>query len=107
MQRHGANVAKVGPRIYNLFPPLVGTVDRWPAHAARAAAMGFDWIFLNPITLPGFSGSLYSVKDYERLNPLFFDADPDIAEQQLADFLAGCHGQGLKVMLDLVINHTA
>ncbi len=38
----------VGPRIYNLFPPLVGPVREWSAHLDRIAEMGFDWVFVNP-----------------------------------------------------------
>ena len=93
--------------IYNLFPRLVGQMSRWPEHTARARQMGFDWIYLNPIHYPGFSGSLYAVKDYYRLNPLFItdgSADP---EADLRQTLAQIHDQGLKVMIDLVINHTA
>ena len=51
------------PIIYNLFPRLVGPADRWPDHAARAAAMGFNWLYLNPWHYPGFSGSLYAPKE--------------------------------------------
>jgi len=56
--------------IYNLFPPLAGTIPQWEEHLDRIAAMGFTWIFLNPINTPGLSGSLYAVKDYYSLNPL-------------------------------------
>ena len=35
----------------------------------RAAAMGFDWIFVNPIQPTGRSGSLYSISDYFGVNP--------------------------------------
>ena len=59
------------PVIYNLFPRLVGDMTRWPEHARRARDMGFNWIFINPIQYPGFSGSLYAIKDLYRLNPLF------------------------------------
>lgn len=100
-------VGSIGPRIYNLFPSLIGRVDTWTDHARRAAEMGFDWIFLNPLHEPGASGSLYAVKDYTRFNSAFFDADSDIAARELADFIHDCHGRGLKLMLDLVINHTA
>ncbi len=35
--------------------------------------MGFDWIYVNPFHYPGFSGSLYAVKDFHRLHPLLQD----------------------------------
>lgn len=96
---------KEGPRIYNLFPLLVGTVQDWKAQLPRIADMGFNWVFLNPVHYPGFSGSLYAVKDYYRLNPLFAnDGDQDA---QLRDFVRAAEAHGLSVMLDLVINHTA
>lgn len=96
-----------GPRIYNLFPRLAGHLGGWLAHAERARAMSFDWIFINPIQYPGFSGSLYAIKDFYRLNPLF--APPDAADplQELRRTLAAIHDLGLRVMLDLVVNHAA
>lgn len=96
-----------GPRIYNLFPLLVGPVNAWRQHLLRVAAMGFDWVYLNPFHYPGFSGSLYAVKDPMRLNPLFEDApgtDPAVA---LAGFVAEAERRGLGVMMDWVINHTS
>ena len=59
-----------GPRIYNLFPLLAGPVPAWEGHLDRIAAMGFDWLYVNPFHYPGFSGSLYAVKDFYRLHPL-------------------------------------
>lgn len=93
--------------IYNLFPRLVGQMGNWPEHTARAREMGFDWIYINPIQYPGFSGSLYAVKDYYRLNPVFVAGDTADPEQTLRQTLAQIHDQGLQVMIDLVINHTA
>ena len=58
------------PRIYNLFPLLVGPVGSWAEHLERIAGMGFDWVFVNPFHYSGFSGSLYAVKDAYRLHPL-------------------------------------
>jgi starch synthase (maltosyl-transferring) len=55
-------------RIYNLFPLLAGPVSDWKPHLERAARMGFDWVFVNPIQQPGRSGSLYSIADYFRIN---------------------------------------
>jgi starch synthase (maltosyl-transferring) len=93
--------------IYNLFPPLVGPIPRWEDHLDRIAAMGFTWIYLNPIHTPGLSGSLYAVKDYFGINPLFAPEDGSDATAALGRFLKAAKRRGIKVMLDLVINHTA
>jgi starch synthase (maltosyl-transferring) len=106
------------PHIYNLFPRLAGPMSTWPAHAARAAAMGFDWLYLNPVHFPGFSGSCYAVKDYGRIDPLLLpEGHPDKhwddvvrgdgGRAALARALAGVREAGLRPMMDLVLNHTA
>jgi Glycosidases len=96
-----------GARIYNFFPPLVGAVDAWKTHLPRIAEMGFNWIFLNPIHFPGFSGSLYAVKDYYALNPLFQGNSSEDPDRLIAGYLDAAARHGLKVMMDLVVNHTA
>ncbi|WP_188608220.1 maltotransferase domain-containing protein [Chelatococcus reniformis] len=96
-----------GPRIYNLFPLLVGTVQAWRGELPRIAAMGFDWVYLNPFHQSGSSGSLYAIKDPRRLDARFRDADGADDDAQIARFVADAAGQSLKVMIDLVINHTA
>ncbi|MGQ9687707.1 MAG: alpha-amylase family glycosyl hydrolase [Desulfobaccales bacterium] len=93
--------------IYNLFPPLFGPIPRWEEHLDRIAAMGFTWIYLNPITTPGMSGSLYAVKDYFTINPLFYPESGESPEAALKHFLKAAARRNLRVMLDLVINHTA
>lgn len=96
-----------GARIYNLFPLLVGGVSAWEKHLDRIAGMGFNWIFLNPFHLPGFSGSLYAVKDYYVLNPLFAGGVKAAGDSAIRGFLQAARARGLSVMMDLVINHTA
>ncbi len=95
--------------IYNLFPLLAGPVSLWEPHLARAAALGFDTVFVNPVQKPGYSGSLYSVADYQALNPLL--ADPDASEspeEQLRTVLRRARDvHGLTPVVDLVINHCA
>ncbi len=94
--------------IYQIFPTLVGPFTRWKPHLERASAMGFEWIFVNPIQQPGKSGSLYSIADYHEFNPLLIDADsPQSPKEQVSAMLKQAERLGLKVMVDLVINHTA
>jgi len=95
------------PRIYNLFPLLVGPVGKWQEHLPRVAGLRFNWVFLNPFHQPGASGSLYAVKDYYRLNPLFRDHSQEAPEELLRRFLAQAKQRDLSVMMDLVVNHTA
>ncbi|MBI5186270.1 MAG: alpha-amylase [Nitrospinae bacterium] len=94
--------------IYNLFPPLAGKMGLWEKHMARAAGMGFNWVFVNPIQYPGFSGSLYSIKDYFTINPLFLDKDSGkTQEEQVREVAGQAEKLGMKMMIDLVINHCA
>ena len=95
------------PLIYNLFPTLAGPAPGWVAHAERAAAMGFNWLYLNPIHYPGFSGSLYAVKDHFRLNPVVAPPGGPDALSALAPTIQAVRALGLEMMLDLVVNHTA
>ena len=95
-------------RIYNLFPLLAGSVDRWQPHLQRASALGFDWVFVNPIQTPGKSGSLYSVKDYFSINPVLVDAESSVnPEDQVRSVIQEAERLGLSMMVDLVINHCA
>ncbi len=98
---------KTGLRIYNLFPTLVGPVERWSSHLPRIAAMGFDWVYVNPFHETGYSGSLYAVKDYYRLNPLFRGTATDSDDDLIRGFTTAAAAAGVSVMMDLVVNHTA
>ncbi len=97
-----------GARIYNLFPLLAGPMDRWRMHMVRARDMGFNWIFINPFHYPGFSGSLYAIKDYYAINPLLLNPQSAVAPlDQLKHMVDDARALGLRPMMDLVINHTA
>src|SRR2546422_2300449 len=70
--------------------------------------MGFNWVFLNPVQYPGYSGSLYSIKDYFRLNPLLADgATPKECVAQFRAMAAEAAALGLNLMVDLVVSHCA
>jgi starch synthase (maltosyl-transferring) len=95
------------PRIYNLFPLLAGPMTDWAEHLPRIAAMNFDWVYLNPFHYPGFSGSLYAIQDFDRLHPVVADGADEPWDDRLAAFCSAAREHGIRVMVDLVINHAA
>jgi starch synthase (maltosyl-transferring) len=100
---------QAGPRIYNFFPRLVGPISKWYSHLDRIKQMDFNWIYFNPLSYSGFSGSLYAIKDYYKFNPIFAPenaADP-YSWEPFKVIVKRCHELGIKVMYDLVINHTS
>ncbi|MDR7037094.1 starch synthase (maltosyl-transferring) [Methylobacterium sp. BE186] len=96
-----------GPRIYNLFPLLVGRVSDWTRELPRIARLGFDWIYLNPFHQTGGSRSLYAVADTDALDERLRDLDGTPDDEQIRRFCAAARAEGLRVMTDLVVNHTA
>jgi starch synthase (maltosyl-transferring) len=94
--------------MYNLFPRHFVAIDEWTGALPHARDMAFNAVFVNPFHETGFSGSLYSIKDYFRLNPLFLRKGQDPADfTPLAGFITACRNAGLDCVMDLVINHTA
>ena len=95
-------------RIYNLFPRLAGPLPDWRTHLERAASLGFDWVFVNPIQQTGRSGSLYSIKDYFSIDATLLDpASAKSPEEQVREIIDFAERLGLSMMVDLVINHCA
>ncbi|MDH5527435.1 MAG: alpha-amylase [Nitrospirota bacterium] len=95
------------PLIYNLFPLLAGPFPDWIPHLERAREMGFNHLYFNPVSYPGFSGSLYSVKNHYGFHPMLAPEGDKAAGRALAELLKRMRGTGLTPMMDLVINHTA
>ncbi len=97
----------LGLRLYNLFPLLAGSVDRWISHLPRIAAMGFDAVYVNSFHEPGASGSLYAVRDHYRLNPLFRDGSASGDDELLRRYTEAASGCGLTPITDLIIGQVA
>ena len=105
-----------GIRAYNLYPKLVGSMNMWINHFDRIEAMNFDWIYINPINYPGFSGSDYAIKNYYHYHPLYVTGKLDFENPEvhvekgnklLKNVCQEADKRGMKIMMDLVINHTA
>ncbi|KMQ50247.1 Alpha-amylase [Chitinispirillum alkaliphilum] len=94
--------------IYNLFPRLFKTIDDWTTHLGEVKSMNFNSIYVNPFHAVGGSDSLYAVKDYFKLNSQFLPKGASTEDfKPLEKFTSECKKKGIKVHMDLVINHTA
>ncbi|HEV8261773.1 MAG TPA: maltotransferase domain-containing protein [Burkholderiales bacterium] len=97
-----------GPRIYNLFPPLAGSIRNWNSHLRRIAGMNFNWVFVNSFHLTGGSGSIYAIKDPYALSDLTLGSVPHADQRSaLKQFTTEARRLGMRVMMDLVVHHTA
>ncbi|MBI5053917.1 MAG: alpha-glucosidase [Chloroflexi bacterium] len=65
------------------------------------ASLGVDAIWLSPINVSPMRDFGYDVADYENIDPSFGTM------QDFELMLSEAHQRGLKIMLDLVINHTS
>ncbi len=76
---------------------LPGLISRLP----ELQALGVDALWLMPITPTAFADSGYDVSDYTGVNPDYGSlADLDA-------LVSAAHARGMRVMLDLVLNHTS
>jgi glycosidase len=99
-----------GQSIYQIFTrnfTTEGTLDSAISELARIAGLGFDIIYLTPVhpigTLArkGQSGSPYAIEDYRTVDSSLG------GEEALDRFLAAAHALGLRVIMDIVFNHTS
>lgn len=73
----------------------------------RIASMGFSWVYLTPIhpigkaARKGALGSPYAISNYRAVNPELG------SEADFAAFIAAAHALKLKIMIDVVYNHTS
>ncbi len=65
------------------------------------AALGVDVLWLSPIYRSPQDDNGYDISDYEDIDPMFGSlADVD-------ELIAGVHDRGMKIVMDLVVNHTS
>lgn len=96
--------------IYEIYTPghsQSGTFEGVTDDLERIKALGADIIWLMPIHpigeagRKGSLGSPYAIKDYRGINPLLGD------EGSLKRLIAKTHHLGMKIIIDVVYNHTA
>lgn len=96
--------------IYQIFArnfSREGTLDSAMSELPRIAADGFDIIYLTPVhpiglvNRKGPTGSPYAIADYRSVDPALG------GEAALKRFFEAAHSLGLRVIMDVVFNHTA
>lgn len=95
-------------RLYTLIPSASGTIRDWKQRLPGIVAMGFDAIHLLPVSLMGFSDSPYAAANLFDVDPRYRDPDdPRSTLEQFEDFVASCRRHGIRLCLDLVLNHVS
>jgi oligo-1,6-glucosidase len=76
---------------------LRGIID----HLDHLAELGVDVLWLSPIYRSPQDDNGYDISDYQDIDPLFGDLET------FDELLAGVHERGLKLIMDLVVNHSS
>ena len=96
-------------RLYTFYPGCNGTIrEDWIRMLPRIQDMGYNTIHLLPLTEMGPSQSPYSASDPFRIDPAYSLAqDPESRMDEFRDFVAACKERGIRLCIDLVMNHVA
>ena len=78
-------------KIYNLFPLLAGPFPHWTPHLERAAAMGFDWVFVNHLV-----GMIQPLTGQEDLEVPVLHKVCCAGRHHLYNRSSACHSSGAK-----------
>ena len=79
----------------------IGDIPGITSRLGHLALLGVDVLWLSPVYRSPMDDNGYDISDYEDVDPLFGTlADLDA-------LIAGCHGRGIRVVMDLVVNHTS
>lgn len=63
--------------------------------------LGVDIVWLNPVYQSPNDDNGYDISDYDAISPEFG------SEQDFDDLLAGLHDRGIRLLMDLVVNHSS
>src|ERR1700754_1875681 len=95
--------------VYQIYPRSfadsngdgIGDLPGITAHLDHLAELGVDAVWLSPIYRSPQDDNGYDISDYQDIDPLFGTlADLD-------DLIAALHDRDIKLVMDLVVNHTS
>ncbi|RNM14785.1 glycoside hydrolase family 13 protein [Nocardioides pocheonensis] len=95
--------------VYQIYPRSfadsngdgVGDLDGIRGHLDHLATLGVDVVWLSPVYRSPMDDNGYDISDYQNIDPLFGSlADLDALVDEV-------HARGMKLVMDLVVNHTS
>ena len=95
--------------VYQIYPRSfadsngdgVGDLGGIIEHVDHLAELGVDVVWLSPIYRSPQADNGYDISDYQDIDPLFGTLE------QLDELIAALHARGIKLLMDLVVNHTS
>ena len=95
--------------VYQIYPRSfadsngdgVGDLGGVLRHLDHLQQLGVDVVWLSPVYRSPQADMGYDISDYQDIDPLFGTLD------QLDALVAGLHERGMKLLMDLVVNHTS
>ena len=95
--------------VYQIYPRSfadsdgdgIGDLGGIAAHLDHLAELGVDVLWLSPVYPSPQDDAGYDISDYQDIEPVFGTLE------QFDALLAGVHERGMKLIMDLVVNHTS
>jgi oligo-1,6-glucosidase len=95
--------------VYQIYPRSfadsngdgIGDLPGILAHLDHIAGLGIDVIWLSPVYRSPQTDNGYDISDYQDVDPLFGTLN------DLDDLIEAVHARGMKLVMDLVVNHTS
>ncbi|HET6826428.1 MAG TPA: alpha-amylase family glycosyl hydrolase, partial [Amnibacterium sp.] len=95
--------------VYQIYPRSfadssgngIGDLGGVLEHLDHLQTLGVDVVWLSPIYPSPQADNGYDISDYQAVDPLFGTLE------QLDRLIAALHDRGMKLLMDLVVNHTS
>jgi len=95
-------------KLYNLVPRIIGEMNKWEERLDEIKYMGFNCIYINPIFKKGYSKNLYAPQNFFEIDDEFVSLESELSSmEQFKKFVDVAHKKGIKVLLEVILTHTA
>ncbi len=87
--------------VYQIYAPSWGSFREMERHLYRIQSMDIDYVWVGPIYPSPWHDNGYDAKDYRDINTAFGTME------DFDNFVKTAHRLGMKVVIDLILNHTS